>query len=200
MEDLTSLMGQIDALSQNIPEGAYLDMCNTMRTLHGKLKTSQRELDPPIIDNRRVPFSVYRVDDVEVVEMEVSDYNPYDEWICNIERLDALKEDITRIDRFIRNTTYRSNITEQVRCEAVRELAGEYGVELEVFTMDALRERVSIDILPHQERVYYKEYLKNDNERKDVSARQLREDVRILSEERDMLLQRNDWLSHTYNL
>lgn len=200
MEDLTSLMGQIDALSQNIPEGAYLDMCNTMRTLHDKLKTSQRDLDPPIIDNIRVPFSVYRVDDVEVVEMEVSDYNPYDEWICNIERLDALKEDITRIDRFIRNTTYRSNITEQVRREAVRELAGEYGVELEVFTMDALRERVSIDILPHQERVYYKEYLKNDNERKDVSARQLREDVRILSEERDMLLQRNDWLSHTYNL
>jgi len=218
MEDLTSLMTQIDALSQNIPEGAYLDMCNTMRTLHDKLKTSQRDLDPPIIDSRRVPFSVYRIvnSDGEVepmeeappghdqdyveVEVEVSEHNPYDEWIINMERLDALKEEITRIDKFIRDSKHRSNITKKVKVEAVRELAGEYGVELEVFTMDALREKISIDILPHQEKAFYREYLKRDNERKNRAVQQLSEDRRALADETSMLLRRNAWLREFYSL
>lgn len=214
MEDLTNLMSQIDALSQNIPEGAYLSMCNTMRTLHEKMKTSQRDSDPPAVDNRRViPFSVYRIvntdGEVAPIEEDIFDddddddapeYNPYDEWIGNMERLETLKEEITRMNRFIRCTKYRSNITDHVRREAVRELAGEYGVELEVFTMDALRERISIDILPHQERAYYREYLKKDNERKNAAVQRLREDVRILSEESDMLLRRNVWLRNFYSL
>ena len=214
MEDLTNLMSQIDALSQNIPEGAYLSMCNTMRTLHEKMKTSQRESDPPAVDNRRVvPFSVYRIvnNDGEVapieedifdddVESEVLDPNPYDEWIGNMERLETLKENITRMNRFIRCTKFRSNITEHVRREAVRDLAEEHGVELEVFTMDALRERISIDVLPHQERAYYREYLKRDNERKNGMVQVLTEEIRILSEERDLLLRRNVWLRNFYNL
>ncbi len=158
-----------------------------------------------------IPFSVYRIvnNDGEVAPIEedifdddddAPEYNPYDEWIGNMERLETLKEEITRMNRFIRCTKYRSNITDHVRREAVRELAGEYGVELEVFTMDALRERISIDILPHQERAYYREYLKKDNERKNAAVQRLREDVRILSEESDMLLRRNVWLRNFYSL
>ena len=38
MENLTHLMQLIDANSINLPEGDYLDMCNTIKEVHEVLK------------------------------------------------------------------------------------------------------------------------------------------------------------------
>ena len=63
MENLKSLMHCLDDISKLIPEGTYLEMCDNLKKVHD---TIPKHADPPIVDNRRVPFQVVLPGQVEV--------------------------------------------------------------------------------------------------------------------------------------
>ena len=45
MENLTHLMQLIDSNSINLPEGDYLDMCNTIKEVHEVLKVEDQTVE-----------------------------------------------------------------------------------------------------------------------------------------------------------
>ena len=63
MDNLKSLMTSLDDISKLIPEGTYLEMCDNLKMVHDQIP---RNNDPPVRDNRRLPFQVIqRGDNVE---------------------------------------------------------------------------------------------------------------------------------------
>lgn len=55
MEYLKSLMQSVDDISHTIPDGVYLEMCNNLKSIHELIPKVR---DPPVTDNRSIPFQV----------------------------------------------------------------------------------------------------------------------------------------------
>ena len=60
MDNLKSLMRCLDDISNMIPEGTYLEMCDDLKRVH---EIIPKDDDPPLLDTRRpppvnVPFQV----------------------------------------------------------------------------------------------------------------------------------------------
>ena len=55
MDNLRNLMQSLDDISKIIPEGTYLEMCDNLKQVHDNIPKNN---DPPVRDNRRVPFQV----------------------------------------------------------------------------------------------------------------------------------------------
>ena len=62
MEFLKSLMQSVDDISHTIPDGTYLEMCNNLKSIHGLIP---KVSDPPVTDNRSIPFQVVNNNTVE---------------------------------------------------------------------------------------------------------------------------------------
>lgn len=113
MDNLQSLMRCLDDISNLIPEGTYLEMCDNLNQVHKNLPKND---DPPMRDNRRVPFQV-------VLPGEVAVYRIVnDEWTQNEERLQRLMVDLQIAKRRLRNLRYINNITKKIREDAIRDL------------------------------------------------------------------------------
>ena len=54
MDNLRSLMQCLDDISKMIPEGTYLEMCDNLKQVHDNIPKND---DPPVTDNRGVPFA-----------------------------------------------------------------------------------------------------------------------------------------------
>ena len=63
MENLQSLMKCLDDISKMIPEGTYLEMCDNLKKVHDTIPKND---DPPVRDDRRVPFQVVLPGQVEI--------------------------------------------------------------------------------------------------------------------------------------
>ena len=59
MEFLKSLMQSVDDISHTIPDGTYLEMCNNLKSIHELIP---KVSDPPVTDNRSIPFQVVNND------------------------------------------------------------------------------------------------------------------------------------------
>ena len=143
MESLTELMEQLDLISKSIPEGNYLKMCNSIKTLH----TDIRNRAPPRIEMRRpIPF------------MPIM--NEYDVWAENQAALIYMEEQIKMKEKQLRQLRIRRNITEVVKRDAIKERAHQLDIRLRSYTLEDLRAKGGR--IPN-ERAFYKGYIERQN-------------------------------------
>jgi len=143
MESLTELMEQLDLISKSIPEGNYLKMCNSIKTLH----TDIRNRAPPRIEMRRpIPF------------MPIM--NEYDVWAENQAALIYMEEQIKMKEKQLRQLKSRKYITEVMKRDAIKERAQQLDIRLQSYTLEDLRAKGGR--IPN-ERAFYKGYIERQN-------------------------------------
>lgn len=109
MDEITRLMHLIDANSEYIKEGHYLEMCNIMKSLYHKIP-SQHAYD-------------------EIMR----------EWRNNAVSITDLQEYIGILERCLKSLKYLRNVTKAVKIEAIIHRAEELGIVLMENTVHALR-------------------------------------------------------------
>lgn len=214
MDNLQSLMRCLDDISKLIPEGTYLEMCDNLKKVHDNIP---KNTDPPVIDNRRVPFQVVLPGQIEVhrlvdEESESDDeWNPewYDEWVQNEDCLRRLLDDLRVADRALRTLKPIQRITRRVREDALRSYcrqANFYPDEMNEWTFEKFAEIATRHNWPENnrdkrfERTIYENYRVSENlmtERKKNEAMELKRNLeREISDMRD----RQAYLRVHYNL
>jgi len=135
MDNLKSLMRCLDDISNMIPEGTYLEMCDDLKRVH---EIIPKDDDPPLLDTRRpppvnVPFqvvqpgmAVHLIANESESESEGEDntfFRPewYDEWVQNEEILQRLHTDHNITKKSLKKLNYIQNITKKVREDAIRD-------------------------------------------------------------------------------
>lgn len=124
MEHLQKLMRCVDDISKIIPEGTYLEMCNTLKFVHENMPKCD---DPPTVDSRSVPFQTVRSTlDIHRIENDSDDegeeyFNMYDEWVENECTLQRLVVDLKVTERSLKTLKQIRNITKSVREQAIKE-------------------------------------------------------------------------------
>ena len=123
----------LDDISKMIPEGTYLEMCDNLKQVHDNIPKND---DPPVRDNRRVPFQavlpgelgVHRIvneseseSDTESDE-EDEPWRPewYDEWAQNEECLRRLLADMKVVNRSLTTLKPIQRMTKKVREAAMK--------------------------------------------------------------------------------
>ena len=126
MDNLKSLMRCLDDISNMIPEGTYLEMCDDLKRVH---EIIPKDDDPPLLDTRRptpvnVPFQVVQPGmAVHIIanESEGEGFGWYDEWIQNEEIIQRLYADYNITKKSLKKLKYIGNITKKVREDAIRD-------------------------------------------------------------------------------
>ncbi len=133
MENLRNLMQCLDDISKMIPEGTYLEMCDNLKQVHDNIPKND---DPPVRDNRRVPFQavipgaldVHRIVNESDTESESESdeedepWRPewYDEWAQNEECLRRLLADMKVVNRSLTTLKPIRRMTKKVREAAMK--------------------------------------------------------------------------------
>ena len=133
MDNLRNLMQCLDDISKMIPEGTYLEMCDNLKQVHDNIPKND---DPPVRDNRRVPFQavlpgelgVHRIVNESESESESesdSEDEPwrpewYDEWAQNEECLRRLLADMKVVNRSLTTLKPIQRMTKKVREAAMK--------------------------------------------------------------------------------
>ena len=120
MDSLRNVMRCLDDISKLIPEGTYLEMCESLKEVHHNLPQND---DPPVTDNRRpepinVPFQVV-MPGIAVHQLVDDDW--YDEWVQNERRIRRLTADLKIAEKSLRKLKYIGNITKKVKEDAIRD-------------------------------------------------------------------------------
>ncbi len=185
MEDLAQLMEQLDLISNSIPEGNYLKMCNNLKNIHQDI----RNRDPPAVDMRRpritIPFMPTIPIDIDDDDDEnAEEINTYDEWVENQAAIIYIQEQIKTKQKRLKMLKTRKNITEVIKRDAIKEKAQQLGIRLRSYTMDNLR--TSGVRIPDQ-RVFYKGYLDRQNLLNQGARNDLEEEIRELEDQIDSI-------------
>ena len=149
MENLQNLMQCLDDISKMIPEGTYLEMCDNLKQVH---KNLPRRDDPPVRDNRRVPFQpipfqpiVVESDTESESESDEEDepWRPgwYDEWAQNEECLRRLLADLRIAKRTLTTLKPIQRMTKKVKGAAMKHFTS----RTPIFDMDIFEEVDSED-------------------------------------------------------
>ena len=113
-------MTSLDDISKLIPEGTYLEMCDNLKMVHDQIP---RNNDPPVRDNRRLPFQVIqRGDNVESEpnhDIILEDPDWCVEMDQNEEIIRKLLADMKIADRSLRILKPIQHITKKVREDAL---------------------------------------------------------------------------------
>ena len=119
MDNLRNLMQCLDDISKMIPEGTYLEMCDNLKQVHNTLPKHD---DPPVRDNRRVPFQPIVVDSESESDEEDEPWRPewYDEWAQNEECLRRLLADMKIVNRSLAKLKPIQRMTKKVRGAAMK--------------------------------------------------------------------------------
>ena len=220
MENLQSLMQCLDDISKLIPEGTYLEMCDNLKRVHD---TIPKPDDPPVRDNRRVPFQVVLPGQIEVhrlVDEESDsdsdidddvDYNPewYDEWVQNEECLRRLLADMRVADRSLRTLKPIQRITKRVREDALKSYcrqANFYPDEMNEWTFEKFAEIATRHNWPENnrdkrfERTIYENYRVFENRMTERKRNEVMELKRNLEREISEMRDRQAYLRVHYNL
>ena len=214
MDNLQSLMRCLDDISKLIPEGTYLEMCDNLKKVHDNIP---KNTDPPVIDNRRVPFQVVLPGQIEVhrlvdEESESDDeWNPewYDEWVQNEDCLRRLLDDLRVADRALRTLKPIQRITKRVREDALRSYcrqANFYPGEMTEWTFEKFAEIATHHNWPENsrdkrfERTIYENYRVFENRMTERKRNEVMELKRNLEREISDMRDRQAYLRVHYNL
>jgi len=127
MDSLRNVMRCLDDVSKLIPEGTYLEMCESLKEVHHNLP---RNDDPPVTDNRRpmpinVPFQVVlpgvAVHRLVADDSDEDDYEWHDEWVQNERSIRRLLVDHKIAVKSLRKLKCIGNITQKVKEDAIKD-------------------------------------------------------------------------------
>lgn len=222
MDNLRNLMQCLDDISKMIPEGTYLEMCDNLKQVH---RTLPKHDDPPVRDNRRVPFQPIVVDSDTESESESDEedepWHPewYDEWAQNEECLRRLLADMRIVKRTLTTLKPIQRITKKVRGAAMKHFTShtpifDFDIFEEVDSGDATFEnfvrltnwaylssadRKELTSKKYEKKIY-DEYKMFENHRIDVRRNEAMELKRNLEIEIDDIRERQSYLRVHYNL
>ena len=223
MDNLRSLMQCLDDISKMIPEGTYLEMCDNLKQVHDNIPKND---DPPVTDNRSVPFApVLNFGDSDSESESESDeddsWHPgwYDEWAQNDEGLRLLVRDLRVANAKLRTLKPIQRITKKVKEAAMKhftsrtpifdtnifedtdssEATFENYVRLTDFTHLSQPERKEL-VSKKFERKIYEDYKMFENHRIEMTKHQVMELKRNLEIEIRDMKARQDYLRVHYNL
>ncbi len=215
----------LDDISKMIPEGTYLEMCDNLKQVHDNIPKND---DPPVRDNRRVPFqAVHRIVNESDTESESESdeedepWRPewYDEWAQNEECLRRLLADMKIVNRSLAKLKPIQRITKKVREAAMKHFTS----HTPIFDIDIFEEVDSEDATFENyvrltnwaylssadrkeltskkfEKKIYDEYKMFENHRIDVRRNEAMELKRNLEIEIDDIRERQSYLRVHYNL
>lgn len=222
MENLQNLMQCLDDISKMIPEGTYLEMCDNLKQVH---KTLPKHDDPPLRDNRRVPFQPIVVESDTESESESDEedetWRPewYDEWAQNEECLRRLLADLKVAKKSLTTLKPIQRMTKKVREAAMKHFTS----HTPIFDIDIFEEVESEDATFENfvrltnwaylssadrkeltskkfEKKIYEEYKMFENHRIDVRRNEAMELKRNLEIEISDVRERQSYLRVHYNL
>jgi hypothetical protein len=227
MENLQNLMQCLDDISKMIPEGTYLEMCDNLKQVH---KTLPKHNDPPVRDNRRVPFQpvqhLFDTDSESESEEEDEPWHPewYDEWTQNEECLRRLLADLRVAKRTLAVLKPIQRITKKVREAAMKHFAARTqffdvnvfyqnrsadGVHAEATFENYVQLSDWTNFSPQErkeltskkfEKKIYEEYKMFENRRVDAGRHEVTELKRNLEIEINDMRERQNYLRVHYNL
>ena len=211
MDNLKSLMTSLDDISKLIPEGTYLEMCDNLKMVHDQIP---RNNDPPVRDNRRLPFQVIqRGDNVESEpnhDIILEDPDWCVEMDQNEEIIRKLLADMKIADRSLRILKPIQHITKKVREDAIKRVwhwqnptyvLDQWTFENLVQNTDMTdwcdRER-KLFMSKKWERKTYEDYKSVENQRIDERRNEVLELKRNLEDEISGYRDRQNYLRFTY--
>ena len=138
MEELTHLMQLVDAHSERLPEGVYLDLCNSIKSVHDELVDFTPEIDE--------------------LEMDVSENN--EEHYRDLEKsLHTHAMAMETVMKDMEKLKPRKRLSNKLKTEAIKKFATETGLHsLREYTEEAIRENTNVDV-----KAIYKWYLDEYN-------------------------------------
>jgi hypothetical protein len=210
MDNLKSLMTSLDDISKLIPEGTYLEMCDNLKMVHDQIP---RNNDPPVRDNRRLPFQVIqRGDNVESEpnhDIILEDPDWCVEMDQNEEIIRKLLADMKIADRSLRILKPIQHITKKVREDALMSYcrqANFYPMEMTEWTFEKFVEIATRHNWPEShrnkryERKIHENYKIIENRRIERLISESGELKRNLEREISGYRDRQNYLRVTYNL
>lgn len=211
MDNLKSLMTSLDDISKLIPEGTYLEMCDNLKMVHDQIP---RNNDPPVRDNRRLPFQVIqRGDNVESEpnhDIILEDPDWCVEMDQNEEIIRKLLADMKIADRSLRILKPIQRITKKVREDAIRRVWYWQNPTyvLDQWTFDNLVQNTDMtDWCDHERKLFmskkwerktYEDYKSAENQRIDERRNEVLELKRNLEDEISGYRDRQNYLRFTY--
>ena len=210
MDNLKSLMTSLDDISKLIPEGTYLEMCDNLKMVHDQIP---RNNDPPVRDNRRLPFQVIqRGDNVESEpnhDIILEDPDWCVEMDQNEEIIRKLLADMKIADRSLRILKPIQHITKKVREDALMSYCRQadfYPMEMTEWTFEKFVEIATRHNWPEShrnkryERKIHENYKIVENRRIERLISESGELKRNLEREISGYRDRQNYLRVTYNL
>lgn len=135
MDNLRNIMRSLDDISNLIPEGTYLEMCDNLKMVHDQIPNTD---DPPVRDNRQpgsveILFANWNNENIES-EPATGDAVPehhgaltlqavrgwYNEMDRNEDIIDQLMDDMKIVERSLKNLKPIKRITKRVREDAIK--------------------------------------------------------------------------------
>ena len=210
MDNLKSLMTSLDDISKLIPEGTYLEMCDNLKMVHDQIP---RNNDPPVRDNRRLPFQVIqRGDNVESEpnhDIILEDPDWCVEMDQNEEIIRKLLADMKVADRSLKILKPIQRITKKVREDALMSYCRQadfYPMEMTEWTFEKFVEIATRHNWPEShrnkryERKIHENYKIIENRRIERLISESGELKRNLEREISGYRDRHNYLRVTYNL
>ena len=137
MEKLTHLMQLIDAHSDTLPEGVYLDMCNSIKSVHEELNFTPELLEL----------------EIDVSETDANNYRDLEKSLhTHVIAMETVMKDMEKLKP-------RKRLSNKLKTEAIKKFATETGLHsLREYTEEAIRENTNVDV-----KTIYKWYLDEYN-------------------------------------
>ena len=145
MEKLTHLMQLIDAHSDTLPEGVYLDMCNSIKSVHEELNFTPELLEL----------------EMDVSETDANNYRDLEKSLhTHVIAMETVMKDMEKLKP-------RKRLSNKLKTEAIKKFATETGLHsLREYTEEAIRENTNVDV-----KTIYKWYL--DEYNRNITYRQM---------------------------
>ena len=162
MEKLTHLMQLIDAHSDTLPEGVYLDMCNSIKSVHEELNFTPELLEL----------------EMDVSETAANNYGDLEKSLhTHVMAMESVMKDMEKLKP-------RKRLSNKLKTEAIKRFATETGLHsLREYTEEAIRENTNVDV-----KTIYKWYL--DEHNRNITYRQMacQNALHDLRDERDYVM------------
>lgn len=162
MEKLTHLMQLIDAHSDTLPEGVYLDMCNSIKSVHEELNFTPELLEL----------------EMDVSETDTNNYRDLEKSLhTHVIAMESVMKDMEKLKP-------RKRLSNKLKTEAIKKFATETGLHsLREYTEEAIRENTNVDV-----KTIYKWYL--DEHNRNITYRQMacQNALHDLRDERDYVM------------
>ena len=159
MENLTHLMQLIDANSDNLSEGVYLEMCNSIKGVHKYIHSEDND------DNN---YIFQHSDRYRELELNLHTH------VIQIERLTKLLD----------NLCFRKRLSPQMKTDAIKTFAIDMQLHsLREYTEEAIKENTNCDIIS-----IYKWYKLEYNKRIRDERDNLHRIIESYQQERDVII------------